>query len=42
MDRTYRRHQIIWKILQMTAGLLVRMKFDLKHDTCELGIFIYK
>ena len=36
VESTYRRHQIIWKILQMTAGLLVRMKFDLKHDDLRM------
>ena len=36
VESTYRRHQIIWKLLQMTAGLLVRMKFDLKHDDLRM------
>ncbi|MBQ5954417.1 MAG: 1-acyl-sn-glycerol-3-phosphate acyltransferase [Firmicutes bacterium] len=36
MDRTYRRHQRIWKFLQVICGLLIRSKFDLKHDDIQM------
>ena len=36
MDRTYRRHQRIWKFLQVICGFLVRSRFDLRHDEFKM------
>lgn len=36
MDRTYRRHQRIWKLLQLICDPLVMSRFDLKHDDIQV------
>lgn len=36
MDRIYRRHQRIWKFLQVICGFLVRRRFDLRSDNVQV------